>query len=94
MKLLGLMGSPRIGGNTDLLLDACIKGAESFGVETEKIIVDRIKITQCREFYDCLKDGNCVIQDDMLAEFWEFDRKLIHEKYEQIVQNLETRLKT
>jgi len=65
MKLLGLMGSPRIGGNTDLLLDACIKEAESLGAEVEKIIVDRLKITQCREFYGCLTDGNCIIQDDM-----------------------------
>jgi hemerythrin-like domain-containing protein len=30
-------------------------------------------------------------QDDMLDEFWEFDRGLIHEKYEQIVKNLESR---
>jgi multimeric flavodoxin WrbA len=65
MKMLGLMGSPRIGGNTDLLLDACIKGAESLGAVSEKIIVDRLTIAPCREFYGCLKDGNCVIQDDM-----------------------------
>ena len=32
-------------------------------------------------------------QDDMLVEFWEFDRRLIHEKYEQIVQNIELQLK-
>jgi hemerythrin-like domain-containing protein len=28
-------------------------------------------------------------QDDMLAEFWEFDRKLIHEKYQKVVWELE-----
>ncbi len=28
-------------------------------------------------------------QYDMLGEFWEFDRKLIHEKYETLVQELE-----
>ncbi len=26
----------------------------------------------------------------MLAEFWEFDRKMIHEKYEAVVEGLET----
>ena len=26
--------------------------------------------------------------DDMLHEFWEFDRKMIHEKYRQIVENM------
>jgi hemerythrin-like domain-containing protein len=27
----------------------------------------------------------------MLAEFWEFDRKLIHEKYRSVVEGMETR---
>ncbi|MGB2584122.1 MAG: flavodoxin family protein [Dehalococcoidia bacterium] len=65
MKALGIMGSPRIGGNTDTLLDEALRGAESQGAETEKIIVDRLKITPCREYYGCLRDGNCVIRDDM-----------------------------
>ena len=59
------MGSPRIKGNTDLLLDEALKGAQSQGVEVEKIIVDKLKIAPCREYYGCLRDGNCVIRDDM-----------------------------
>ena len=27
----------------------------------------------------------------MLAEFWEFDRKMIHEKYKSVVEGLETK---
>ena len=65
MKVLGIMGSPRIKGNTDLLLDEALKGAESRGAETEKIIADKLKIGPCREIYACLKDGNCAIRDDM-----------------------------
>jgi multimeric flavodoxin WrbA len=65
LKALGIMGSPRIGGNTDTLLDEALRGAESQGAETEKIIVDRLKITPCQEYYGCLRDGNCVIRDDM-----------------------------
>ncbi|MCK4274320.1 MAG: flavodoxin family protein [Dehalococcoidales bacterium] len=65
MKVLGIMGSPRIKGNSDLLLDEALKGAESQGAEVEKIIVDKLKIAPCREYYGCLKDGNCVIHDDM-----------------------------
>lgn len=30
-------------------------------------------------------------QDAMLQEFWEFDRKLIHEKYQKIVERFETK---
>jgi multimeric flavodoxin WrbA len=59
------MGSPRIKGNTDLLLDEALKGAQSQGAETEKITASHLKIAPCREIYACLKDGNCVIRDDM-----------------------------
>jgi multimeric flavodoxin WrbA len=59
------MGSPRIGGNTDLLLDACLKGVEASGVVAEKIRTYDLKIAPCQEFYGCLKDGDCVIKDDM-----------------------------
>lgn len=65
MKVLGIMGSPRIKGNTDLLLDEALKGAQSQEAEVEKIVVDKLKIAPCREYYGCLRDGNCVIRDDM-----------------------------
>ena len=65
MRVLGIMGSPRIKGNTDLLLDEALNGAQSQGAEIEKIIVDKLKIAPCREYYGCLRDGNCVIRDDM-----------------------------
>ena len=65
MRVLGIMGSPRIEGNTDLLLDEALRGAQSQGAEVEKIIVDKLKIAPCREYYGCLQDGNCVIRDDM-----------------------------
>jgi multimeric flavodoxin WrbA len=65
MKVLGIMGSPRIGGNTDLLLDEALKGAQEQGAETDKITVDRLKITPCKEIYHCLEDGTCPLKDDM-----------------------------
>jgi multimeric flavodoxin WrbA len=65
LKVLGIMGSPRLKGNTDLLLDEALKGAQSKGAEVEKIIVDKLKIAPCREYYGCLKDGKCVIRDEM-----------------------------
>ena len=65
MKVLGIMGSPRMNGNTDLLLDEALKGAESQQAEVEKILVDKLQIAPCKEYYGCLKDGKCVIKDDM-----------------------------
>ncbi len=65
MKVLGIMGSPRIRGNTDLLLDEALKGARNHGAQVEKIIADKLKVSPCREYYGCLRDGDCVIRDDM-----------------------------
>ncbi len=65
MKVLGIMGSPRVMGNSDLLLDEALRGAQSQGVETEKLMIDKLNISPCREYYGCLNDGNCVIRDDM-----------------------------
>jgi len=65
MKVLGVMGSPRIGGNTDLLLDEALKGAQEQGAEVEKLTLDRMKITACKEIYHCLEDGTCPLKDDM-----------------------------
>ena len=65
MKVLGIMGSPRKGGNTDLLLEEALKGAKSQGAEVEKIVVSELKIAPCDELYPCLKEGKCNIDDDM-----------------------------
>ncbi len=65
MKVLGIMGSPRIGGNTDLLLDEALKGAQGQGADVEKIVADKLDVAPCREYYGCLRDGNCVIRDEM-----------------------------
>ena len=65
MKVLGIMASPRLKGNTDRLLEKALEGARSGGAEAEKIIIDKLKIAPCREYYACLKDGRCSIRDDM-----------------------------
>ncbi len=40
-------------------------------------------------FYPCQEYFSQPEQDAMLQEFWEFDRKLIHEKYLQVVKEME-----
>jgi len=42
-------------------------------------------------FYPCLDYFSKQEQDDMLKEFWEFDRKVIHEKYQKVVEVQEQR---
>ncbi len=69
MKILGIMGSPRINGNTHLLLEQALQGAKSQQAEVEMILADKLKIAPCREYYGCLRDGNCVIRDEMDAVY-------------------------
>ena len=66
MKVLGIMGSPRIGGNSDLLLDQALTGAREAGAEVEKILLVRKKISGCLDCKSCNVGGRCAIRDDML----------------------------
>lgn len=65
VKILGLSGSPRRGGNTDILLEEMLKGAEEQGARTEKIIISQLTFTPCIECHGCDEDGVCVLKDDM-----------------------------
>ena len=65
MKVLGIMGSPRIGGNSDILLEQTLTGAKDAGAEVEKIILCRKKISGCLNCEKCNKTGICAIRDDM-----------------------------
>ncbi len=65
MKVLGIMGSPRVGSNSDILLDQALEGAASAGAEVEKIILDRKKISGCKDCKKCNETGICAIKDDM-----------------------------
>jgi len=65
MKVLGIMGSPRIGGNSDILLDEALAGAKAAGADVEKIILDKMKISGCKDCKKCNDTGICVIKDDM-----------------------------
>ena len=65
MKVLGILGSPRIGGNSDILLEQALAGARGEGAEVEKIILCRKKISGCLNCERCNETGVCVIMDDM-----------------------------
>jgi multimeric flavodoxin WrbA len=65
MKVLGIYGSPRKGGNTDQLLDKVLEGARSAGAEIRTVYVRDLKMCGCIECGGCDKTGKCVVEDDM-----------------------------
>jgi len=74
LKVLGIAGSPRRGGNTDLLLAEVMKGAASRGAELKTIILSDLTIAPCEHCDTCLKAGKCKIQDDMQMVYKELEQ--------------------
>ena len=63
-----LSGSPRKGGNSDILCDEFAQGAQEAGNEVEKIRVASNSIHPCSACYYCRDHGGaCVYKDDMAA---------------------------
>ena len=65
MNVLVINGSPRAKGNSDLLCEAFIRGAEEAGHQAEKISLREKEIHPCRACYACFRTGRCVQRDDM-----------------------------
>ena len=65
VKVLGIYGSPRKGGNTDLLLDRVLEGARAAGGEVCTLYARDLKIGGCLECGGCDDTGECVVPDDM-----------------------------
>ena len=75
MLALGLQGSPRKKGNSDLLLAAFMKALEEKGARTHTIQVTRQHIEPCKELTVCEKKGTCPIQDDMERDIYALLRR-------------------
>jgi multimeric flavodoxin WrbA len=65
LVVLGLAGSPRRGGNSDILLDEALAGAREAGANTEKLVLEGLSIRPCQNCDGCLHTGVCIIDDDM-----------------------------
>ena len=74
MKVLGIAGSPRRGGNTDLLLSEVMRGAASRGAEVKTIILNDLAIAPCQHCDACLEIGRCQVEDDMQMVYRELEQ--------------------
>ena len=74
MRVLGVAGSPRRGGNTDMLLAELMKGAASRGAEVKTIVVSELNYNTCIHCDACLKTGVCKFKDNMQDIYAEFEQ--------------------
>ena len=67
MKVLGIVCSPRKGGNTEILVGEALAGAEDFGADIELLTLADKNIYPCDGCESCTKTRKCRIEDDMQA---------------------------
>lgn len=67
-NVLVLTGSPRLGGNSDLMADAFIKGAESAGHTVTRFAAGQKSIGGCKACSACWSTGRACVFDDAFAE--------------------------
>lgn len=66
MKIAAFMGSPRKNKNTDVMLDAFLKGVrENSNEDIKNIFLQRYKISNCLACDSCNNTHKCVVNDDM-----------------------------
>ena len=65
VKVLGILGSARRKGNSDLLLSAVLDSAAETGAETERVELAKLNIRPCLNCGGCNKTGVCIQKDEM-----------------------------
>lgn len=65
MKVVAFYGSPRIHGNTDLLLEEALKPVREAGHEVVEFKLNFMTIKPCQNCGGCEKTGVCIVDDPM-----------------------------
>ena len=69
MKVVAFLGSPRIDGNTELLLNETVRAARDLGHEVKVHKLNLMRIKPCQDCGGCDKNGICIIDDDMTGVY-------------------------
>lgn len=69
MKVVGIVGSARRGGNTEILTQIALDEIQKEGIETELIRLAEKKMLPCDGCRDCKETGKCHIKDDFASVF-------------------------
>ena len=72
MKIVGIVGSPRVDGNTQKLVETILASAMEHGAETKIFNINEMDIKACQSCYHCkTTDEGCALKDDMPQLFEE-----------------------
>lgn len=76
VRILGIIGSPRKHGSTDLLVDKVLAGVTSVLSEarTDILYLNDLKILPCQACGNCKKTGRCAQNDDMKQVYAKINR--------------------
>jgi multimeric flavodoxin WrbA len=64
MRIIGISGSPRIGGNTDTILQEALNAAQEQGATVKLMRLSDYNLQPCNACATCFKTQKCVIDDD------------------------------
>lgn len=64
MLIIGLSGSPRVGGNTDIILQEALAAAKAEDAEVKLIRISDYRIQPCNGCMACFSTKKCVTDDD------------------------------
>lgn len=65
MRITALYGSPRKDGNTDLLMQAFLRGVRETGAEARELFLRNFTFSPCIDCGGCTATGVCVLRDGM-----------------------------
>jgi len=65
MKVVAFLGSPRVEGNTELLLNEAIRAVEEEGHDVTLFLPSQMNLSPCINCGGCDETGECVLEDDM-----------------------------
>jgi multimeric flavodoxin WrbA len=69
LKAVGIVGSPRQGGNTEILVAHCLKAIAEEGLDTELVRLAGLDIRGCNACGYCFEHEGCSIEDDFEPVF-------------------------
>ncbi|HUT82955.1 MAG TPA: flavodoxin family protein [Candidatus Bathyarchaeia archaeon] len=64
-QVLGIIGSPRKKGNTDILVKTILESASEANAKVDAVYLNELKINPCQACNYCAKNGSCRQDDDM-----------------------------